>query len=71
MFLEGAWANQETALFPIAMFFEGGQTKKHCFLAMFPEGGTRKHFPFNGLTGQTRILFSVPMERSGLCFSNI
>ena len=23
-------------------------------------------FPFNGLTGQTRILFSVPMERSGL-----
>jgi hypothetical protein len=24
----------------------------------------------NGLTGQTRILFSVSMERSGLCFSN-
>ena len=23
---------------------EGGQTRKHCFLAMFPEGGqTRKH----------------------------
>jgi hypothetical protein len=28
-------------------------------------------FPFNGLTGQTRIIFSVSMERSGLCFSNI
>ena len=28
-------------------------------------------FPFNGLTGQTRILFSVSMERHGLCFSNI
>jgi hypothetical protein len=27
--------------------------------------------PFNGLTGQTRIFFSVPMERSGLCFSTI
>jgi hypothetical protein len=27
-----------------AMFPEGGQTRKHCFLAMFPEGGqTRKH----------------------------
>jgi hypothetical protein len=25
------------------MFLEGGQTRKHCFLAMFPEGGqTRK-----------------------------
>ena len=28
-------------------------------------------FPFNGLTGETQILFSVSMERSGLCFSNI
>ena len=28
----------------LAMFPEGGQTRKHCFLAMFPEGGqTRKH----------------------------
>ena len=27
-----------------AMFPEGGQTRKHCFPAMFPEGGqTRKH----------------------------
>jgi hypothetical protein len=24
-------------------------------------------FPFNGLTGQTRILFSISMERPGLC----
>jgi hypothetical protein len=28
-------------------------------------------FPFYGLTGQTQIIFSVPMERAGLCFSNI
>jgi hypothetical protein len=28
-------------------------------------------FPFNGLTGQTRILLSVSMGRSGLYFSNI
>jgi hypothetical protein len=28
-------------------------------------------FPFSGLTAQTRIIFSVSMERSGLCFSNM
>jgi hypothetical protein len=28
-------------------------------------------FPFNGLTGQTRIFVSVSVERSARCFSNI
>jgi hypothetical protein len=27
----------------LAMFPEGGQTMKHCFLAMFPEGGQTSH----------------------------
>ena len=44
------------------MFLEGGQTRKHCFLAMFPNvGQTRKHcflaiFPAGGQTKKHKRL---------------
>ena len=35
---------QETWLESNAIFLEAGQTRKHCFLGMYPEGGqTKKH----------------------------
>ena len=40
----------------VAMFPKGGQTRKHCFLAMFLEGGqTRKHF-FIKLVGKITLV---------------
>jgi hypothetical protein len=47
----------------LAMFPEDGKTRKHCFLAMFPNGGqTRKHCLHNKIVRKILKIFLNLLE---------
>ena len=54
-------------MFPIAMFLEGGQTMKQCFLAMFLEGGQTMKQCFLAMfpEGEKYVCFARTVSKAG------